>query len=91
MTSTTTRKRPAKQKRTPSRREPRIGEMTLGEFRTMMNALIDARMAKWVDPDAGLELRPEVIERVKRQRDEFAQGKRGKSLDEMASKYGLDL
>ena len=92
MASTVTRKRPLKTKRTtPRDREPRVGDMTLGEFRTMMNALIDARFAKWVDPDAGLELRPEVVERIQRQRAEFAAGERGKSLDEIASKYGLEL
>ena len=92
MASTVTRKRPLKTKRTTSRdREPRVGDMTLGEFRTMMNVLIDARFAKWVDPDAGLELRPEVVERIQRQRAEFAAGERGKSLDEIASKYGLEL
>jgi hypothetical protein len=42
--------------------------MTLSEFRAMMNALIDERLSEWVDTDAGLELRPEVVERIKRQR-----------------------
>ncbi|MEW5717173.1 MAG: hypothetical protein AB1817_00960 [Chloroflexota bacterium] len=88
MASTLTRKRP----RAPrARREPRVGDMTLSEFRAMMNALIDARFAKWVDPDAGLEPRPEVIARAQRQRAEFAAGKRGKSLEEIASKYGVEL
>ena len=88
MASTITRKRPHNPR---VRQEPRVGDMTLGEFRAMMNALIDARLAKWVDPDAGLELRPEVVARVQRQRAEFAAGKRGKSLEEIASKYGVEL
>jgi hypothetical protein len=65
--------------------------MTLSEFRAMMNALIDERLSEWVNTDAGLELRPEVVERVKRQRTEYAAGKRGKSLGEIANKYGVKL
>jgi len=55
----------------------------------MMNALIDE--SEWVDTDAGLELRPEVVERVKRQCTEYAAGKRGKSLGEIVNKYGVKL
>jgi len=71
--------------------EPKIGEMTLSEFRAMMNALIDERLSAWVDEDAGLELRSEVIERIKQQRAGYTAGKRGKSLGEIASKYGVRL
>jgi len=71
--------------------EPKIGDMTLSEFRAMMNALIDERLSEWVDEDAGLKLRSEVVERIKRQRADYAAGKRGKSLGEIASKYGVKL
>jgi hypothetical protein len=88
MASTLSRKRP---RATAQRDEPRIGDLTLDEFREMMSDLIDARLAEWVDPDAGLEVRPEVIARIQRQRAEYAAGKRGKSLEEIARKYGLEL
>jgi hypothetical protein len=71
--------------------ESRIGDLTLSEFRTLMNALIDERLSAWIDPDAGMELHPEIIERIKRQRAEYAAGKRGKSLEELAGKYGVKL
>lgn len=35
------------------------------------------------DPDEGLVVKPEIVERVKRQRAEFEQGKRGKSLNQV--------
>ncbi len=85
MASTITRKRPR------THTKPRVGDLTLDEIRAMMSALIDARLAQWVDPDAGLEPHPEVIARVQRQRAEFAAGKRGKSLKEVASKYAVEL
>jgi len=71
--------------------EPRVSDITLNEFRAMMNALIDERLSEWVDTDAGLELRLEVVERVTRQCSEYAAGKRGKSLGEIANKYGVKL
>ncbi len=77
MASTLSRKRSRSVAR---RREPRIGDLSLDEFREMMEDLIDARLAEWADPDAGLELRPEIIESIQRQRAEYAAGKRGKPL-----------
>jgi len=73
------------------RSEPRVSDIRLNEFRAMMNALIDERLSEWVDTDAGLELRLEVVERVTRQCSEYAAGKRGKSLGEIANKYGVKL
>jgi hypothetical protein len=60
------------------------------EFRDMVTDIIDARLNEWADPDAGLELRPEVIESIQRQRAEYAAGKRGKSLEEVSRRLGLD-
>jgi hypothetical protein len=57
-----------------------------------LRAMIQDTLSEWFgDPDEGLELRPDVIERIQRQRAEFAAGKRGKSLDEIAHKYGVEL
>ncbi|MEW5767037.1 MAG: hypothetical protein AB1797_05330 [bacterium] len=55
-----------------------------------MTELIDARLAAWVDPDAGLELRPKVKERLLRQEREYAEGKRGIPLEEIAKRYGVE-
>jgi hypothetical protein len=81
MASTLTRKR---------RRSPKVGDLTVDEFRDMVTDIIDARLNEWADPDAGLELRPEVIESIQRQRAEYAAGKRGKSLEEVSRRLGLD-
>jgi len=56
----------------------------------MLEDIIDARLAEWADPDAGLELRPEIVESIQRQRAEYAAGKRGKPLDQVAKQLGLD-
>ena len=80
-----------KHARTASRRRaPRVSDLTLDEFRAMIESVIDRKMAEWMDPDAGLELRPEIIASIERQRKEYAAGKRGRSLDEIAARLGLD-
>jgi len=65
--------------------------MTTDELQTMMETLIDRKMSEWIgDPDVGLELRPEIVVSIERQRREYATGKRGKSLDEVAQRLELD-
>ena len=57
----------------------------------MMETLIDRKISEWIaDPDAGLDLRPGIIASIERQRREYATGKRGKSLDEVAQRLELE-
>ena len=84
MASSLQQKRP----RTP---QVKVVDMTTDELQTMLETLIDRKMSEWIgDPDAGLQLRPEIIASIERQRQEYATGKRGKSLDEVAQRFGLD-
>lgn len=80
MASTVTRKR----------RHTKVADMTRKELQETIEQSIDRKMAQWLDPDAGLELRPEIIESIERQRKEYAAGKRGKPLDEVAARLGLE-
>ncbi len=91
MASTLSRKRPRSTTRQHEPRVPRVSTLTVDQFRAMLEDIIDARLAEWTDPDAGLELRPEVVERIQRQRADYAAGIRGKSLDEIAQKYDAKL
>jgi len=71
--------------------QAKVADMTTDELQTMMETLIDRKMSEWIgDPDAGLELRPEIIASIERQRREYATGKHGKSLDEVAQRFELD-
>ena len=68
-----------------------VGEMTSGELRMLIEALIDQKLAEWLgDPDEGLELNEEIRERIVRQREEFMAVKRGRSLEEMTRRFGLE-
>jgi hypothetical protein len=51
---------------------------------------VDRRLQELLsDPDEGLELREEVVRRLKEQQKSMAAGDRGQSLDEVAKKLGL--
>ena len=67
-----------------------VAEMTADELRALLEMLIDRKLAEWLgDPDEGLRLREELRERILRQRQEFAEGKRGRSLEEVVDRLGL--
>jgi len=75
----------------PRTAQVKVADMTTDELQTMMETLIDRKMSEWIgDPDVGLELRPEIVASIERQRREYATGKRGKSLDEVAQRLELD-
>ncbi len=80
MASTVTRKRQRK-----------VADMTQDELRNLVKSSVRQTLREMLrDPDEGLELRPEIIESIERQRKKFAAGKRGKSLDQVAKELGLD-
>ena len=41
------------------------------------------------DPDEGLSLRPEIVEQIQRQRADYAQGKRGRTAEQVKRRLGL--
>jgi hypothetical protein len=89
MASTASKKRA---RRTAPKREPaRIPGITPDELQAMIDESIDRKLVEWLgDPDEGLELRPEVIERIERHRKEYAAGRRGKSLEQVMKDYGVE-
>ncbi len=69
----------------------RVADMTQDELRNLVKSSVRQPLREMLrDPDEGLELRPEIIESIERQRKEFVAGKRGKSLDQVAKELGLD-
>lgn len=82
MASTITRKR---------RQAAKVADMTRDELQSMIESSIERKLAEmFVDPDAGLELRPEIIESILRQEKEYAAGKRGKPLEDVTKELGLE-
>ncbi len=48
------------------------------------------RDAERGDPDAGLELGPEIIAPIQQQRQEIAAGKPGTTLEQLMHAYGIE-
>jgi hypothetical protein len=83
MASTITRKR--------HRAVTKVADMTTAELQKMIESSVERKLIEMFrDPDAGLELRPEIAAGLVRQEREFAAGKRGKPLAEVAKQLRLD-
>lgn len=83
MASTVTRKR--------GRSPAKVSDMTPDELRAMIETSVERKLVELLgDPDEGLELRPEVVERIERQRKEYAAGRRGKSLQQVMKEYKVE-
>lgn len=60
-----------------------VADLTPAELRELIEAAVDEKLVEFFgDPDEGLELRPEVVERLKRQMKRVADGERGVPLAE---------
>lgn len=69
----------------------KVAEMTTDELTSLIETVIDRKLFEWLgDPDAGLELRPEIMASLLRQEKEFAEGKRGKPFEEVVRELGLE-
>ncbi len=74
------------------KRRRRVADMTEDELKRLVKSSVKQSLREMMDdPDAGLELRPEIIESLLQQEKDFAAGKRGKSLDRVARELGLGI
>lgn len=65
--------------------------MTEDELKTLVKYSVKQSLREMMDdPDAGFELRAEIIESLLQQEKDFAAGKRGIPLEEVAKRLGLD-
>ncbi len=75
--------------------QSRIGDLTVEELRTLIRETVRETIKEWLcevvdanDPDAELEFRPAVAERLRRALKEDIQ--QGSTLEDVASELGLD-
>jgi hypothetical protein len=67
-----------------------VAEMSTEELKTMLDELIETKLTEMLgDPDRGLELRPDLHERLERQRGAVEQGERGEAFDAIAERLRL--
>lgn len=71
-----------------------IAQMSPRELKKMIEDIVEAKFeekisAALADPDEGLELRPEIRERLLRQKERVAQGERGEDFEAVIAELGL--
>lgn len=69
----------------------RVNDLTVDEFRDMLHEVVEEvleeKLGLWTDPDANLELRPEVAESL---RDYLASNRRGDGAVDVFKTLGLN-
>lgn len=69
----------------------RVSDLTAEELNILIESAIDRKLAEWLgDPDEGLELQPELLERITRQRKAHAAGTHGRSLEDLRQNLDRD-
>lgn len=70
--------------------ENTVSQMSVSQLRELISEVVEEKFAKYADPDHGLELRDEVVERLQRQSEAVKRGERGIGLDELLAKLNID-
>jgi hypothetical protein len=69
----------------------KVKELTVEEFKTLIQDAIEEKLGELVgDPDAGLELREEIKERLRSSLAATQRGEKGIPMDEVAKRAGLN-
>jgi hypothetical protein len=67
----------------------KVKDLTVEQLKTLIEETIDERLREYIgDPDEGLELKEEIIERLKANK---ADRTPRTSLEDVAKKYGVTL
>ncbi len=68
--------------------------MSVHDLRTMITGIVsdvvEEKLARFVDPDAGLELRDEFVELMRQQNERVRLGERGVPFEDVLIELGLD-
>ncbi len=65
-------------------------QMSKSELRSLLEEVVEEKLQDFLgDPDVGLELRPEVVQRLLQQKAKVDAGERGIPMTEVVSRLGL--
>ena len=69
----------------------KVAEMTTNELRDFVREIVEEKLRELIgDPDAGLELAPELVIRLRQQLQDVSNGERGESHEDVGKRLGLD-
>ena len=67
-----------------------VGQMSIEELQEMIEAAVERKLLEILgDPDAGLEIREAIRERLLRQKQAVAAGERGQPFEDVVHELGL--
>ncbi len=67
----------------------KVKELTVEQLKTLIEDTVEERLQEYLgDPDEGLELKEEVIQKLKAQKES---GKPRLTMEEVAKKHGIEL
>ena len=70
--------------------EPTVSDMTVSQLRELISEVIDEKLKVLADPDYGLELREDFLERLLAQDEAIKNGERLIPLEEVMNRLGVD-
>jgi hypothetical protein len=71
--------------------ETRVSQMTVSELRQLISDVVHEQLAPLTDPDYGLELREDFVERMREQQQRIDNGERGKPFEDVVRELGFDM
>ncbi len=67
----------------------KVNELTIDQLKALINELIEEKLEQLLnDPDEGLEVREEIIDKLKAQK---SSGKKRIPMEQVAREFGLNL
>ena len=68
-----------------------ITQMTREELKDLIESIVEQKMLELIgDPEEELSIREDLLKRLKRQKQDVASGKRGRSLEDVVKELGLE-
>lgn len=69
----------------------KVQDMTVEEFKALIEEALEEKLEELLgDPDEGMELRPEIREKLERSLAARAQGEKGVPAEKLAEELGLE-
>lgn len=68
----------------------KVGDLSLDDLKALVDEVVEEKLKEVLgDPDWGLELRPEIAERLQKSLAAMEHGQKGIPLEEMARRLGI--
>lgn len=68
----------------------KVKDLSVDDLKTLIGEVVEEKLKEVLgDPDSGLELRPEIAERLKKSLEAIKCGEKGTPMEEVARRLGI--